>query len=368
MTGFNISEDEMSSIDLKKYGLNEELTDEAAEYEGMFIARVSGQHHNLYKVITENGEIQAAVTGRLRHEAETGADFPAVGDWVMVDRTEGSRGDAAIHGILARRSLFVRQAAGTAGGVQVVAANVDTVFICMALNADFNLRRLERYLAAAWESRAKPVIILTKADLCADLVEKLDETQAVSGGAEIVICSSFEENGWQAVRKYIAEGETVAFIGSSGVGKSTLINRLMGRDVLAVNEIRSGDDKGRHTTTSREMMLLPEGGTVIDTPGMRELHLYAADLEKAFEDIERLAANCRFRDCTHMKEPGCAVRAAVEEGGLSEVRLAGYFKLRREMAYDGLSSRQTEQEKIKRMFGGKSEMKQLKKYVKNKRK
>ncbi|MCD8492870.1 MAG: ribosome small subunit-dependent GTPase A, partial [Geovibrio sp.] len=244
----------------------------------MFIARVSGQHHNLYKVITENGEIQAAVTGRLRHEAETGADFPAVGDWVMVDRTEGSRGDAAIHGILSRRSLFVRQAAGTAGGVQVVAANVDTVFICMALNADFNLRRLERYLAAAWESRAKPVIILTKADLCADLIEKLEETQAVSGGAEIVICSSFEENGWQTVRKYIAEGETVAFIGSSGVGKSTLINRLMGRDVLAVNEIRSGDDKGRHTTTSREMMLLPAGGTVIDTPGMRELHLYAADL------------------------------------------------------------------------------------------
>ncbi|QAR31857.1 ribosome small subunit-dependent GTPase A [Geovibrio thiophilus] len=358
----------MSGIGLKKYGLNERLTEEAAEYEGMFIARVSGQHHNLYKVITEKGEIQAVVTGRFRHEAEDGADFPAVGDWVMTDRTEGGKGDAVIHGILPRRSLFVRQAAGTAGGVQVIAANVDTVFICMALNADFNLRRLERYLAAAWESRAKPVVVLTKADLCADLVEKLEETESVSGGAEIVICSSVEENGWQTVRKYIAEGETVAFIGSSGVGKSTLINRLAGRDVLAVNETRAGDDKGRHTTTSRQMILLPDGGTVIDTPGMRELHLYAADLGKTFEDIEQLAANCRFRDCTHTKEPGCAVRTAAEKGELSEDRLAGYFKLRREMTYDGLNSRQAEQEKIKRMFGSKGEMKQLKKYVKNKRK
>jgi ribosome biogenesis GTPase len=222
----------------------------------------------------------------------------------------------------------------------------------MSLNADFNLRRLERYLTTAWESRAKPVIVLTKADLCTDLIEKLDEVSSVSEGIDTVICSGVEENGWQALNRFIADSETVAFIGSSGV--------------MDVNEIRESDGRGRHTTTGRHLLLLPQGGAVIDTPGMRELHLYTGDTAKAFGDIEALAADCRFRDCTHTKEPGCAVMNAVENGSLSENRLKNYFKLQREITYGSLNFRQAEQEKLKRMFGGKGEMKQMKRYVKNK--
>jgi len=206
---------------------------------------------------------------------------------------------------------------------------------------------------------ASPVIVLTKADLCRDLEQKITEVSSVSSGADIIICSCAEEKGIDAVYPYIEDGKTIAFIGSSG---------LMGREVLATKEIRGSDDKGRHATTHRQLLLLPDGGVVIDTPGMRELHLYGGNLEKSFEDINELALNCKYKDCTHTTEPGCAVRKAIEENQLSEERFQNYLKLQREIAYDGLNSRQLENEKINRMFGGKGEMKRLMREVKEKKK
>jgi len=357
----------MNYINIKKYGLDERFEQEATLYEGLFLARVSEQHRDLYKVIGEQGELLASVSGKLFYAADGTMDFPAVGDWVMVDRIDGNAGKAMIHHILRRKSVFTRKAAGTSNTTQIVAANIDLVFICMSLNADFNLRRLERYLSIAWDSMAIPIIVLTKADLCDDLQQKLDELATVSAGTGVIVCSCKEENGYQNVGNYIVEGKTIAFIGSSGVGKSTLINHLMGQNVLTTKEIREDDAKGRHATTHRQLLLLPNGGIVIDTPGMREIHLYSGNLSKAFEDIAELASKCKFRDCSHTTEPNCAVRNAIEAGELSEKRLESYLKLQREIVYEGLNSRQLEQEKINRMFGGKKKMKQIMKQIKNKK-
>lgn len=359
----------MSFTDLKKYGLSPRFEQEATLHEGLFIARVSQQHHDLYKVICVNGEIQAEVTGKMMYEAVDTADFPAVGDWVMIDRTDGNSGNAIIHNVLSRKSMFGRKAAGAHNNVQVVAANIDTVFICMSLNEDFNLRRLERYLSVALDSMASPVIVLTKSDLCDDLQARLDEVSAVSAGTDIIVCSSIDGNGYDNILNYISEGKTIVFIGSSGVGKSTLINKLAGEEIFKTKEIREDDGKGRHTTTHRQLLLLPQGGIVIDTPGMRELHLDSADLSKSFSDIEELAAQCKFGDCSHSSEPGCAVRKAIESGELSENRFENYKKLQIELSYKGLNSRQIEEKKITRMLGGKSVkavMKQFKKLYKDK--
>ena len=356
----------MNYIKLKKYGLNDRFEQEATLYEGMFLARVSEQHREIYKVISEQGELKASVSGKLAYTADNSVDFPAVGDWVMVDRMDGSAGNAVIHHILRRKSVFTRKAAGTSNTTQIVAANIDVVFICMSLNADFNLRRVERYLSIAWDSMATPVIVLTKADLCYDLQQRLFEITTVSVGTDVIVCSCMEENGYQSITSYITEGKTIAFIGSSGVGKSTLINRLMGQDILATKEIREDDDRGRHATTHRQLLLLPNGGIVIDTPGMRELQLYSGNLSKSFEDIEELSAKCKYKDCSHVKEPGCAVRKAIEAGELSEKRFENYMELQKEIVYEGLNFRQLEQEKINRMFGSKGEMKQAMRYVKNK--
>lgn len=356
----------MNYMNLRKYGLDDRFEQEAAIYEGLFPARVSEQHRDLYKVIGEQGEVQAVVSGKLAYSATDGMDFPAVGDWVMVDRTDGSAGNAVIHHILRRKSVFTRKAAGTSNAAQIVAANIDTVFICMSLNADFNLRRLERYLSIAWDSMATPVIVLTKADLCTDLQQRLVEIASVSVGTEVITCSSMTEDGYQSVIPFIAEGKTIAFIGSSGVGKSTLVNRLIGKDLLATKEIRQDDGRGRHATTHRQLLLLPNGGIVIDTPGMRELQLNSGNLSRAFEDIEDLAVRCKYKDCSHMAEPGCAVRRAIEAGELSEKRFGNYIKLKQETLYEGLNFRQLEQEKIKKMFGGKGEMKKAMRYVKHK--
>ncbi|HPT69637.1 MAG TPA: ribosome small subunit-dependent GTPase A, partial [Syntrophomonas sp.] len=255
------------AIDL---GFSQQCLKEAAGYKGMFPGRVIAQYKDLYKVATPDTDLMAEISGKLRYSSDLLSDYPAVGDFVMIDRETDQNGNAIIHNILRRKSVFVRRAAGTSHEVQVVAANIDTVFICMSLNNDFNLRRLERYLSIAWDSGAMPVIVLTKADLCSDLPAKLAEVADIAIGVNVLVTTSMTGDGYKSILTYIKTGQTVAFMGSSGVGKSTLINRLLGEDAIATREIRK-DDKGRHTTTIRELFVIPTGGAVIDTPGMREL-------------------------------------------------------------------------------------------------
>lgn len=297
------------------------------------LGRVVSQERDLYRVTSEQGECFARVSGKFRYQTERVSDFPAVGDFVLLEHVQED-GDTVIQGLLPRYSIFIRKASGTGSNEQVVAANVDTVFLCMALNHDFNVRRLERYLSIAWDSGAQPVVVLTKADLCDDRQARYQEVEGVAIGADIVVTSALEQNGVQALFPYLQRGKTVAFLGSSGAGKSTLINCLLGEARLATNGLRN-DDKGRHTTTHRELILLPNGALVMDTPGMRELGMWdsAEGIGQTFADIEAIAETCRFRNCTHTTEPGCAIRAALETGELSSERWMSYQKLMAENAY-----------------------------------
>lgn len=351
----------MTKTSLYELGLNSFFEQEADLYKELHLARVSVQHKDLYMVITQNGDIRAEISGKLQFLGRESLDYPAVGDWVMVDRIENISGNAIIHHRLQRKSVLLRKSAGKSQDSQIIAANIDLVFVCMSLNNDFNLRRLERYLAIVWDSGAKPVVVLTKSDLCKDLSAKLSEVYNIAIGVDVLVTTAVQEDGYVQVSKYLSSGITVAFIGSSGVGKSTLINRIIGKDSLATRKIRA-DDKGRHTTTYRQLLVVPSGGIVIDTPGMRELQLDSADLSSSFSDIEELAKHCRFSDCAHLKEPGCAVKKAVEKGELSIERLNNYLKLEKELFYQGMNFRQVEQEKINRMFkdiGGKKQARDL---------
>lgn len=304
----------------------------AAQYPERTVGRITLQEKGFYRIRTSMGEQNALVSGKFQFDAQSPSDYPAVGDYVMASCADPDT--AIIHQLLPRRSLFVRKAAGTSKTEQVVAANIDTMFLCMSLNNDFNLRRLERYLAVAWASGADPVVVLTKADLCADLPQKQREVEAIAMGVTILTTSAMELEGYRQIMPYITEGRTVAFVGSSGVGKSTLINRLLGEERLATDGLRN-DDKGHHTTTHRELLFLPGGAMVIDTPGMRELGMWdaASGVEQTFGDIEELAARCRFRNCSHTSEPGCAVRAALESGDLDGGRWLSYQKLKNENSY-----------------------------------
>jgi ribosome biogenesis GTPase len=292
-------------------------------------ARVLAEDRGSYVVWTTAGERRAAITGRLRHEA--GGDpsvFPAVGDWVAID---GGQDDAVIHAVLPRRTAIVRQAPGKRTEAQVVGANVDVVFIVISLNLDLNLRRLERYLAVAWESGAEPVVLLSKADLVNDPTAQLAEVERIAIGAVILTVSVIDGRGVDEVRAKIGSGRTAAFVGSSGVGKSTLLNRLAGEDRAAVRDIREDDSRGRHTTTRRQLHILPDGGLILDTPGMRELALWDSDgVEQSFPEIDELVTTCRFANCRHDGEPGCAIAAALASGSLEADRFEAWRKLERE--------------------------------------
>jgi ribosome biogenesis GTPase len=297
-------------------------------------ARVSGVMKGHFRIWSEGGERLAKLAGKLLFRAQSGSDLPAVGDWVAIEACAGES-RAIIHNVLPRRTTISRKIAGRAAEEQIIAANVDVVFIVSALNQEFSPRRLERYVALAWDSGAQPVVLLNKADLCDEVAMRVAETELVAPGVDVHAISAEEGAGFEALLDFLRPGRTCAFIGSSGVGKSTIINRLLGHEVQSTLPVRDHDDRGRHSTTSRQMFLLRSGGLVIDTPGMRELQLWGAEagLSTAFDDIDELAPQCRYRDCRHESEPGCGVRGAVEEGILDGARLASFLKLRSEQAF-----------------------------------
>ncbi|MCR2807694.1 ribosome small subunit-dependent GTPase A [Paenibacillus soyae] len=311
---------------------------------GYSVGRIVKEHRQIYDVASPGGERLGELAGKLRFNAALRADLPAVGDWVVM-KEEADR--AIIHAILPRVSKVSRSVAGAVTEEQIVAANIDTILIVMALNQDFNLRRLERYLLLVWESGASPVIVLSKSDLSSDAEGQTAQVQAIAPGVPVHAISALNTEGIHALETYLVQGRTLAVIGSSGVGKSTLINVLAGKELQRVNDIRYGDDRGKHTTTHRELIVLPNGGIIVDTPGMRELQLIGRDdgAGAAFEDIVRLSESCRYRDCQHRNDPGCAIQGAIASGELDPKRYQSYLKLEKELAY----AKRREQEKGRRV-------------------
>jgi ribosome biogenesis GTPase len=301
--------------------------------DGLFPARVIAQEKLLYLAHNGSTELSAELSGRFRHEAERLDKFPAVGDWVAVK--PHSEDAAIVHALLPRRTGISRKEAWTKTAEQVIAANVDTVFLVSGLDQEFNPRRIERYVATVLRGGATPVVILNKTDLCADPAPVIARLGPIAAGIAVHPVSAVGDSGLDALKAYVRPGETVALIGSSGVGKSTIINRLLGVERQGTGEVSRAVGKGRHVTTRRELIPIPGGGLLMDTPGLRELQLWGdeRDLSAAFEDIAALAAQCRFRDCRHGDEPGCAVRAALESGELEPERLRNYEKMQRELRF-----------------------------------
>src|SRR5436305_4168472 len=299
----------------------------AAVPSSLVLARVILSQRDRYRLISEAGELDAEPAGALWYKAATRAAMPVAGDWVAA-RVVGAE-YAIVEAVLPRRTLFARRAPGRREDQQPIAANVDVVFLVCGLDGDFNLRRLERYLALTAESGAAPVVVLNKSDTCEDLAARIEETAAVAGAAPILACSARNAAGLEGLEAFLGDGRTVALLGSSGVGKSTIVNRLLGEERFPTNEVRASDSRGRHTTTRRELVPLPQGGALVDTPGMRELQLWASQesVDAAFDEIADFAASCRFRDCAHSGEQGCAVEAAYTRGEITEDRLASYRKL-----------------------------------------
>ncbi|HLP26174.1 MAG TPA: ribosome small subunit-dependent GTPase A [Acidobacteriota bacterium] len=303
---------------------------------GLSPARVTLQLKGFWEVTTPDTARLAQCTGKFLAETGAIADMPAVGDWVAIEALPGDDTRALIHAVLPRRTKFSRKAAGERDVEQVVAANIDTVFLVSSLDANFNLRRIERYLAAARASGAQPVIVLNKSDLTREAAARRAEVEAIGRGTPIVVTSALKRGGTKPLREWLKPQTTVAFLGSSGVGKSTLINELVGEELLATQEIRDIDGKGRHTTTLRELVVSPEGVLIIDTPGMRELQPWQADeaVEDVFADIRELTLHCKFSDCSHTTEPGCAVQTALADGTLDPSRWQSYQRLQRETAFE----------------------------------
>jgi ribosome biogenesis GTPase / thiamine phosphate phosphatase len=335
LQGIGVEGLELQRLGLEGLGWSRELEASFAPHaaRGHRPARVTVEHRGAYEVRSAEAEGTAAVSGRFRFETSGPAEFPAVGDWVAIAGSRAVDG-ATIHAVLPRRSSFTRLAAGLRTDEQVIAANVDVVFVAMALDSDFNLRRLERYLAVGWSSGAEPVVLLTKADKCDDVEGRLLAVEAIAPGVATHAISARTSIGLEAVRECLGTGRTGAVLGSSGVGKSTLINALLGQELLDTGEVREDDDRGRHTTTQRQLIVLPGGACIVDTPGMRELGLWEGGhaIDNAFADIDELAAGCRFSDCRHEREPGCAVSAAIDDGSLPAERLQARRKLEREAA------------------------------------
>jgi ribosome biogenesis GTPase len=333
---------------------------------GVEPGRVVIEFNHIFRVAVEAGEIEVSTSGRLKHHAASRSELPAVGDWVVVRRrADEHSGD--IVAVLPRRSWFSRKAAGNVTGEQVVAANVDVAFIVMGLDADFNLRRLERYLILARESGAAPVILLTKTDLVTDLAARMSEVAALAAGFPVHALSPRRNEGLGQVMAYLTPGRTAALLGSSGVGKTTIINRLVSDDVRPTREVRGSDSRGRHTTSHRELVTLPNGGLLIDTPGMRELQLWDVGeaVKETFDDIEALAPGCRFTDCRHRDEPRCAVKDAAAEGRLDPSRLESYQKLQDELAF--LTRQQDERALLEEKRRSKVVHKALRQHLKSKR-
>jgi ribosome biogenesis GTPase len=322
---------------ISSYGWSDALQHDFQTYadQGLVPARVIVQQRGSYRLVTDQGEIEGRISGRFAHEAEDGG-YPVTGDWVAAELKADV---AVIAHVLPRATAFKRMAAGTAKDQQVVAANVDTALLAASLNADLNLRRLERYLATAYESGADPVILLTKADACEDPGPLIAEVEAIAFGVPVLAVSVRTGQGLAELSALLAPGKTAVLLGSSGVGKSTLVNALAGTERMATNAIREDDAHGRHTTTHRELILLPSGALILDTPGMRELALWDAEagVAAAFAEttaqVEEIAQGCRFRDCAHDREPGCAVQAALADGTLDAERWKSFQKLQKELAH-----------------------------------
>ncbi len=339
---------------LEQLGWNLFFEKKFEEYkeQGFCAARVAREHKNLYWLFTEAGEEMAILSDKLFMNAFTSIELPAVGDWVVYDRKPDFE-RLFIEGILPRQSKFSRKGKNTYGrnytkdgtsDEQIISANIDTVFLVISLDRDFNQRKIERYLTLIWDSCSNPVIILNKADQCEDIEYYRSEAEAVAMGIPIHIVSALENTGIDELLPFIETGKTITFIGSSGTGKSSIINRIMGEERQYVSHVREGDNRGRHTTTSREMIFTPNGSIIIDNPGMRDIQLSVSEetLDRTFSDIAELILQCKFRNCRHETEPGCAIREAIENGELSQERYESYQKMQREVRFQEKRKKQRE--------------------------
>jgi ribosome biogenesis GTPase / thiamine phosphate phosphatase len=331
------------------------LAEQNPDIQQMTPARVIAQFSHSYKLMTESGEHSAGVSGKFEFNAVKRGDYPAVGDWVMVEMLP-SENRSVIHAVLPRRTSMVRKVAGNVIEDQIIGANMDYLFIVNALNQDFNIRKIERFLIAAWESGAKPVVLLTKADLCEQPEKLASEVEYVAPGVPVHFISALLNQGKELLQPYLQPGNTIAIMGSSGVGKSTLLNWLADVDLQKIQGIRENDARGRHTTTHRELFLISNGALIMDTPGIRELQLWEAQdgWQHAFADIEQLAESCRYRDCRHDADPGCAVIEAVNTGALDPKRLVNYKKTARELAHMTRKENASNQKISKKATGSKS--------------